>query len=209
MVHLVTVATILLAVGNAAAQSTRTYSYLVPVSDDSDVPTDTLHGTIISSNPTKTTFIVVCPTDTCGPTDFGTDTIIFGPSSVDIAATNTGPAATEGPEILSLHCDFTGTTRALCTESISGIYGPQSTTATYSSAAYQTILATAASSGQLSSSTSGKTTAGGTLSATTAAAGSTSTTGIGGANPSKGAGAHMCPSNGGILAAFMLWGLFS
>jgi hypothetical protein len=142
MVHFATVSAILLAVGNVAAQSIGTYSLLVPVYDQSEIPTTTLYGTIVSENPTKTTYLAGCVSDKCIPTDIGTQSTIFGPSSLDVAVTNTDTASQVGPDIVSLHCDFTGTTQAVCIESISGANGRQSQTATASSAAYQTIVAT-------------------------------------------------------------------
>jgi hypothetical protein len=198
MVHLIAITAILLAVGNAAAQPTATLSVLwVDDSISSITATELGSVSLIGLNPTGTTFAHDCRTTTCDSTDV---TYTFGPSSMDGRQTDT--------TTWSWHCDYTGTTTAVCTTTILGAGSTQSLTLTYSKLVYQTILLTAGAE-KLPFTTAGKTTAGGTPSATiTSGAATSSATGTGAAGSSKGAGAHMYPSKGWIVAAFLLWGLF-
>jgi len=204
MVHLAALTPILLVVAKAAAQSAPTISFLQPWETYfSSSITEVGYASIVAVNPTGTVLAQRCEpsresTTTCDFTDYVTFTV--------------GPSTFEGRQTDSFtyfwHCDYTGITRAVC-ESTGGASGTtQAITNTYSSLIYVTVQVTAGAD-KLPSTTAGKTTAAGTPSATiTSGTATQSATGTGAAGPSKGSGAHMSPSKGGIVAAFLLWGLF-
>jgi hypothetical protein len=208
MLHLLTVSAILLTAANVAAQSTVTVSVLFP-GNEADVSGI---ASVIGSNPTGTTFLVGCleritGTATCPSAPSESTTVTAGPSSLD--RLGPGPEDTAaGTYRYSVHCDFTGTTLGICTRTAWNHGTTTTSTNTFYEVTYATLLVTAGA--QMSpSATAGET------NASTTAGGAPSGTAINSATKTsatsspKSAGAHMCPSKGGIVAAFLLWGLFS
>lgn len=202
MVRLVTATVILLAAGHAASQSSATISFLFPSAGDSQSATPTGSGAIINIDPTGTTLLLDCPHPVCyGFTSEFTLTV--GPSSADA----TGGHSTDDITV-SVHCNYGGRFCAVTAR----LPGPTTTTTTESilSLLYVTFVVTSGLD-KLPSSSAGTTTAVKVSSQTstiTPASASSSATGTGTASPSKAAGAQMSPSNGGIVAAVLLWTLF-
>jgi hypothetical protein len=100
---------------------------------------------------------------------------------------------------ISERCDFAGTTQGVCKVAYAGGGQTSTETRTFSEVTYYTFLVTAGAD-KLPSATAGATATGGSGAKPTGAA---STGG-----PNKGAGVHMSPTRGGILAAILSWWLF-
>jgi len=129
MLNPLVAAGILLAANYAAAQSTPTFSHLVP-----NNMTGTTVVSVIGANPTGTTYAFGCPPETsCYLRSSATYTV--GASTLEVTLTHQYP--------LSISCAFTGTTRAVCVSRRFGSDVMGAITSTVSDLAYWTLLVTA------------------------------------------------------------------
>jgi hypothetical protein len=218
MARFFAVTAILLSTGNAVAQVMSAFSYLVPDQPNYLFPDETGVvgvGSIIGANSAGTTVAGGCgkgtSTSICEFSQPATFTI--GPSLFRYTVTDTSTFA--------ISCSFvgaSGASTAICSTKAWESGTTETDTETINDLFYQTVLVTAGAN-KLYSTAAGETTTDTPAATsrhsnavpsvtTTPSEASSSSSGTDSTPSPHNAGARMCPTKGGIVAAFLLWYIF-